>query len=74
MRERAKHPFHLETYCKGQRMDSVKDTPSPTKKEELYGFLFLTIFLAPAMAVALVATYGFSIWIYQLIVGPPGVS
>ncbi|TRX54564.1 periplasmic nitrate reductase, NapE protein [Thalassomonas sp. M1454] len=43
------------------------------KKDELNTFLFLTIFLAPFLAVAIVGVLGFSIWFSQLIMGPPGV-
>lgn len=43
-----------------------------TKGEELKGFLFLTVVLAPVLSVALVVGYGFAIWMYQLLVGPPG--
>ena len=43
------------------------------KKRELLMFLFLTIVLAPALAAGIVGAYGFVIWIYQLIAGPPGV-
>ena len=43
------------------------------KKRELMMFLFLTVMLAPALAVGIVGAYGFAIWIYQLIAGPPGV-
>lgn len=56
----------------------MKPPPTPdgphavTRKEERNTFLFLTVFLAPALAVALVATLGFSIWIWQMIFGPPG--
>jgi nitrate reductase NapE len=46
---------------------------SVKKKRELLMFLFLTVVLAPALAVGIVGAYGFTIWIYQLIVGPPGV-
>ena len=42
------------------------------KKQELMSFLFLTIVLAPLIAVMVVGGYGLLIWIYQLIVGPPG--
>lgn len=42
------------------------------KREERNGFLFLTIFMAPAIAVALVGGLGFLIWMYQLFAGPPG--
>jgi nitrate reductase NapE len=45
-----------------------------TKKSEFLSFLFLTAILAPALSVALVGGYGFTIWIYQLLAGPPGVS
>ena len=45
--------------------------PNP-KSRELSAFLFLTVFLAPAVSVALVGGYGFAIWMYQLIAGPPG--
>jgi len=44
-----------------------------TRDQELKGFLLLAVFLAPALAIALVGSYGFTIWIYQMIAGPPGV-
>jgi nitrate reductase NapE len=34
--------------------------------------LFLTVVLAPMLAVLIVAGFGFCVWIYQLIAGPPG--
>ncbi|MEH6590416.1 MAG: periplasmic nitrate reductase, NapE protein [Halioglobus sp.] len=37
-------------------------------------FIFLAVFLAPVMAVAIVGSYGFAIWISQLIIGPPGTG
>jgi periplasmic nitrate reductase NapE len=46
----------------------------PTREQELKGFLLLTVLLAPGLAIALVGSYGFAIWIYQLLAGPPGVS
>jgi nitrate reductase NapE len=39
---------------------------------EIFAFLFLTAVLMPALAVATVGTYGLSVWIYQIINGPPG--
>ena len=42
-----------------------------SKRRELRGFLFLTVIFAPALAVAIVGGYGFLIWMYQLIQGPP---
>lgn len=47
---------------------------SVSKKQELSGFLFLTVLLAPALSVAIVGGYGFAIWIYQLLAGPPSYS
>ncbi len=41
------------------------------KRRELWGFLFLTVNLAPADAVAIVGGYGFLLWMYQLDQGPP---
>ena len=42
------------------------------RRMEIFAFLFLTVFLMPALAVATVGTYGLAIWIYQIIDGPPG--
>ena len=42
------------------------------RRRELLTFLFLTIFLAPLLAVAFVGSYGFAIWFYQIFAGPPG--
>jgi nitrate reductase NapE len=43
------------------------------KKTELRAFLFLTVILAPVLSIAIVGGYGFMIWIYQMVAGPPGV-
>ena len=42
------------------------------KKAELRAFLFLTVVMAPLLAGLIVATYGFAVWIFQLLAGPPG--
>ena len=51
--------------------DTSMSLPAAEKKSERNVFLFLTIFLAPILAVAIVGTYGFVIWLYQLFAGPP---
>jgi periplasmic nitrate reductase NapE len=51
--------------------DSTLTAPSE-RKEELRSFLFFTVVMAPVIAVLLVASYGFVIWMYQLVAGPPG--
>jgi nitrate reductase NapE len=43
-----------------------------TKSQELVSFLFLSVVMAPILAGAIVAGYGFLVWMFQLIAGPPG--
>lgn len=43
------------------------------RKHEFAAFLFLTVILAPMVTIALVGGYGFPIWIFQIMAGPPGV-
>jgi len=51
----------------------MPDSPPPsTRREELRSFLFFTIVMAPVLAVTLVVSYGFLVWMYQLLAGPPG--
>ncbi len=42
------------------------------RRRELKAFLFLTVVLGPALAVAIVGGYGFTIWLSQILLGPPG--
>jgi len=42
------------------------------KKRELMAFGFLALVLVPILAVIVVAGFGFIVWMYQLIAGPPG--
>jgi nitrate reductase NapE len=42
------------------------------RRSEVLTFLFLTVFLAPILAVAIVGGYGFAVWMYQIFTGPPG--
>ena len=46
--------------------------PPFTKAQELRSFLLLSVVMAPILAGAIVAGYGFLVWMYQLIAGPPG--
>lgn len=43
------------------------------KRRELLVFLFLTLILAPVIAVLVVAGYGFVVWMVQIVAGPPSV-
>jgi nitrate reductase NapE len=42
-----------------------------TRKQELRSFLFLTVVMAPVLTGAIIAGYGFLVWIFQIISGPP---
>ncbi|MDH5824882.1 periplasmic nitrate reductase, NapE protein [Luteimonas sp. RD2P54] len=47
--------------------------PAPvSRRRELQVFLFLTVVLFPVLAVLLVSGFGFVVWIWQMIFGPPG--
>jgi len=48
----------------------TKETITPV--QELRSFLFLSVVMAPILAVIFVAGYGFVVWMYQLVAGPPG--
>ena len=43
---------------------------TPRWRETLV-FLFLAVVLMPVLSVAVVGGFGFAVWMYQLIVGPP---
>jgi len=52
--------------------DADANPQKTERRRELLAFLFLTVVLAPVLAVAIVGGYGFLIWISQIIYGPPG--
>lgn len=43
------------------------------QRRELLLFLFLALVLAPILAVLIVSAYGFAVWMFQIIAGPPSV-
>ena len=45
--------------------------PAETRTRETRVFVFLTVVLAPALAVAFVGAYGLFIWLSQMFLGPP---
>jgi len=47
-------------------------TTQHRKRRELLVFLFITVVLFPLLSVMIVGGYGFAVWIYQMIAGPPG--
>jgi nitrate reductase NapE len=50
---------------------SEREHPDQRKKEEFRTWLFLALVMAPLLAVLIVSGFGFVVWFYQLIAGPP---
>lgn len=50
------------------------DAVPPSKGQEFRAFLALSVVLAPVLAFAVVAGYGFLVWMVQLVAGPPGAK
>ena len=46
--------------------------PMRRRRMEIIALLFLTVVVAPALAVVTVGGYGFVVWVYQMTAGPPG--
>ena len=54
-------------------MSAAREDSRPRRRRmEIFAFLFLTALLMPALAVAVVGSYGLAVWIYQIAAGPPG--
>jgi len=49
----------------------MTNVPAEQRRRELVVFLILTVVVAPVTAVAVVGGYGFAVWMYQLVAGPP---
>ena len=61
--------MRLQTQAAGV-MEEGRDVQS--KAAELRAFLFLSVVMAPVLAVLVVSGYGFLVWMVQLVAGPPG--
>lgn len=48
------------------------ETRQVSRRRELTDFLILAFGIWPVVAVGAVGGYGFIVWMYQLIAGPPG--
>lgn len=47
-------------------------TPARARRRELLAFLILAFGIWPIVAVGVVGGYGFLVWMYQIVFGPPG--
>ena len=50
---------------------STEIVPVERRSRETRVFIFLTVVLAPMVAIAVVGTYGLTIWLYQFLMGAP---
>jgi nitrate reductase NapE len=50
----------------------LEPAASAVRRQELFAFFVLAIFIWPILAVGIVGAYGFVVWMSQLILGPPG--
>jgi nitrate reductase NapE len=46
--------------------------PRYTRREELLAFFILAVLIWPIVAVGIVGGWGFAVWMYQIVAGPPG--
>jgi periplasmic nitrate reductase NapE len=65
------HEFMQTPSTPDKNPDDVNTTTVQAERLERRMFIFLTVFLAPIMAVASVGLYGLIIWLYQMFAGPP---
>ena len=50
----------------------ARDAPTPSRARELLTFLLLAVVIWPFIAVGVVAGWGFVVWMYYVLTGPPG--
>jgi len=56
-----------------QNMAQPAQAPTRNSRmSELLVFLTIIVFIWPVVAVGIVGGYGFSVWILQMLFGPPG--
>lgn len=55
-----------------RRNDAIAAAGRPSRRAELLTFLVLAFGVWPFVAVGVVGGYGFAVWIFQMIFGPPG--
>lgn len=52
--------------------DETPSSPPPAKGAEYFTFIFLAFIIWPILTMAVVGGYGFAVWAFQMIAGPPG--
>ena len=54
------------------RPDDGLEIQPVSRRQEVLAFVILAILIWPVLAVGVVGGYGFLVWMYQIIAGPPG--
>lgn len=53
------------------KIEQVRDS-TRTLRDEVIVFLIIVALIWPAVTIGVVGGYGFAVWMYQLVAGPPG--
>lgn len=56
------------------KIESSSQDGKPSKRTEIFAFVVLAVLIWPVIAVGVVGGYGFLVWMYQIVFGPPGPS
>jgi nitrate reductase NapE len=60
------------TQDSGSQVARLPDSRATTRRRELLAFLVLAFGIWPIVAVGVVGGYGFLVWMWQIVFGPPG--
>jgi len=55
-----------------QEPATTETVSTPSRREEFSAFIILAILIWPVLAVGIVGGYGFLVWMWQIVFGPPG--
>jgi nitrate reductase NapE len=54
------------------KIESSAQETRPSKREEIFAFAILAVLIWPVIAIGIVGGYGFLVWMFQIVYGPPG--
>ncbi|HRO50353.1 MAG TPA: periplasmic nitrate reductase, NapE protein [Hyphomicrobium sp.] len=57
---------------RGKITDGGEQNPLLERRAELSVFFLLAVIIWPVISVALIGGYGFVVWMWQIVFGPPG--
>jgi nitrate reductase NapE len=62
----------METSRMATDAPKLQSPDRPTKRDEIFAFIVLAVLIWPFIAVGIVGGYGFLVWMFQIVFGPPG--